>query len=49
MEIEEWEQWFDVEDLSRILNKYCTDVIVQKNISYDDRADGLFCAWVGIV
>ncbi len=49
MEIEEWEQWFDVEELSRILNKYCTKVIVQKNISYDDRADGLFCAWVGIV
>lgn len=49
MEIEEWEQWFDVEGLKEIMSAWCTEVSVKMNISYDGTADGLFCGWVGTV
>lgn len=50
MEICPWEQWFDEKELKEIMERYCTDVIVHPDISYDGKmADGLFCAWVGKV
>lgn len=47
MEICEWEQWFDVEELRQLMGKYCVETWVKKNISYDGQKDGLFCAWYG--
>ncbi len=50
LEINPWEQWFDEDDLKKMLNLYCTDVTVYSDISYDGKdPDGLFCAWVGKV
>lgn len=50
LEIEEWEVWFDAEELKDIMMKYCSEVRVIKNISYEDNvADGLFTAWIGKV
>lgn len=47
-EIEEWEQWFNVEELKSEMWKYCSDVQVIKNISYEGKeADELFYCWVG--
>lgn len=49
LEIEEWEQWFDENELKEELLKYCTDVQVIKDISYENHsADGMFYLWVGI-
>lgn len=49
LEIEEWEQWFDENELKEELLKYCTDVQVVKEISYENRpADGLFYLWMGV-
>lgn len=48
LEIEEWEQWFDENELKQEMLKYCTDVQIIKNISYDNKdADGLFYCWIG--
>ena len=48
-EIEEWEQWFDGDELKEEMLKYCSDVKIIKNISYDKKeADGLFYCWIGI-
>lgn len=49
LEIEKWEQWFDVDELADIMKKYCSEVSVQKEVGYEKPADGLFCAWRGIV
>ena len=47
-DIEEWEQWFDENELKQELLKYCSDVIVKKNINFDDKpANGLFYCWIG--
>ena len=49
-DIEDWEQWFDEMELKEILLKYCSDVEVVKNISFDDEpANGLFYCWTGRV
>lgn len=48
MEIADFEQWFDKNEVKSILLKYCQDVRVEE-ISYNNReADGLFLAWTGI-
>lgn len=47
LEIEDWEQWFDVKELSEIIKEYCNEVQVEENISYGEKKDGLFCAWIG--
>lgn len=48
LEIADFEQWFDKNDVKTILEKYCRKVQV-KEISYDHyEADGLFLAWTGI-
>lgn len=50
MEICDWEQWFDIDDLKQEMEKYCKEVQIDTDISYDDHAaDGLFCAWTGTV
>lgn len=38
-EIGEWEQWFDEQELSGILRKYCGKVSVIKNVSYEEPAN----------
>ena len=49
LEIEEWEQWFDEEELKGELLNYCSSVQVIKDIDYEEKeADGLFFCWVGI-
>lgn len=47
-EIDEWEQWFSEEELFEEFSKYCSDVQIIKDISFDDQAsNGLFYCWVG--
>ncbi|SFL03514.1 malonyl-CoA O-methyltransferase [Lachnospiraceae bacterium KH1T2] len=49
-EIEEWEQWFDDNKLIAIMNKFCKNVTVNRNVGYFKRKpDGVFHAWRGIV
>lgn len=49
-EIEEWEQWFDENELRTELLKYCSDVKIIKDINFDNQpANGLFCCWIGTV
>lgn len=48
--IEEYEQWFDEEELSEELMKYCSNVNVEREVSFDDTpANGLFYCWIGNV
>ncbi len=48
LEITPWEQWFDEDDLKKIMECYCTNVLLYNDISYDGKnPDGLFCIWVG--
>ncbi|SFR72340.1 malonyl-CoA O-methyltransferase [Pseudobutyrivibrio sp. NOR37] len=50
LDIGEWEQWFDVDELKNIMCKYCSNVYVDTNINYEGKgSDGLFCIWVGTV
>ena len=50
MEIEEWEQWFDVDELKSIMSEFCSSVTIERNVSYEDNAvPGLFVAWIGTV
>lgn len=49
MVIGDWEQWFDEDELAKTLGRYCSDVKIVKNLSYEKSADGLFDAWIGKV
>ena len=49
MVIGEWEQWFDEEELKNIMSRYCTEVKVEKKVSYEEADYGLFYAWIGKV
>ena len=49
MEIGEWEQWFDENGLKRIMEKTCSYVEVNKEITYEKDDYGLFYAWLGKV
>lgn len=47
-EIEEWEQWFDKDELLNIMSHYCETIEYVDSIAYDGKeADGLFGAWIG--
>ncbi|KON98332.1 hypothetical protein AF333_03020 [Aneurinibacillus migulanus] len=48
LEISEWEQWFDEERVTQLLEKEGFIVTVRKNISYDQKSgqDQLFIAWI---
>lgn len=49
-DIEEYEQWFDEHELKDEMLKYCSDVRVEKEVSFDNTpANGLFYCWIGIV
>lgn len=49
-EIEDWEQWFDKDELKEIMLRYCTDVNYIADLNYDNQdANGLFGAWIGTV
>ncbi len=50
MQISDYEQWFDEEELKNMLIKYCSKVTIQQYLHYDGEKDsikGLFVAWVG--
>lgn len=49
MVIGEWEQWFDENELKNLMGKYCTEVSVDKKVSYEAEDYGLFYAWIGKV
>jgi len=49
MVIGEWEQWFDEKELKNIMSRYCTEVKVEKKVSYEEADYGLFYAWIGKV
>lgn len=46
MEIDEWEQWISDEDINSYAKEYGGNVRIEKNISYENRNDGLFRAWI---
>lgn len=48
-EIGEWEQWFNEQELSDIMRKYCRTVSVIKDVGYEEPTNGLFYAWIGKV
>ncbi len=48
-DISSWEQWFDVDELQRMIEKYCDNVRVFENVLYEDQNDNLFCIWDGKV
>lgn len=50
MEIEDWEQWFDVAYLTQLMQKNGFVVTVIENISYEKEQfhDGLFVSWCGV-
>lgn len=48
LDIDEWEQWFSEEYITDMLMKYCSEIYVEKDISYDGiPANGLFLCWFG--
>jgi len=47
LEIGTWEQWFDVEELSSIIEEYFTCSRVVKNVPYENMKTDMFCAWIG--
>ena len=49
-QIRDWEVWFDLEELKSIMEEFCSEVIVHKNVNYErNKEDSLFAAWIGIV
>ncbi len=49
MDIAEWEQWFDEEELKEVMSKFCKEVKVYHAIPYEGKNDSLFSAWAGVV
>ena len=50
MEICEWEQWFDEDELASIMQDVCSDVSVISDVYYEDHfKENLFSAWIGVV
>ena len=49
MELMECEQWFDINELKRIMSEYCSTVEVIKRIDYEqEKNDNLFFACIGV-
>lgn len=48
MKISEWEQWFDIHDLSQRLQNLNFDVSIENNVPYENKEDGLFAAWIAV-
>ena len=50
LKLGEWEQWFDKEELIKIMERYCDDVKVKSGVTHDgDSSDAIFCRWTGRV
>ena len=50
LQIRDWEVWYDVEELKGIMEDFCSEVIVHKDVNYESKTeDFLFAAWIGIV
>lgn len=50
LEIGDWEQWLNENELKMIMNQYCKEVTVKHGIEYEGMDNpGLFTAWIGIV
>lgn len=49
-EIEDWEQWFDEEELAQLMKKYCSDVQIIHDAGKDSGSrKNIFSAWIGVV
>lgn len=49
MDICEWEQWFDEQELATIMQEHCASVEVLHSVDYEDHYENLFSVWIGIV
>ena len=48
LDIDSWEQWFDIDEIKEMLEQYCSSVKIYSDISYENgKNDGLFYAWIG--
>lgn len=46
MEIDEWEQWIDGEQIQKVINILGGKVEIVKSVAYESKDDGLFRAWI---
>ena len=46
LEIYEWEQWIDDADIYKFTEECGGNLEIVKSISYENKDDGLFRAWV---
>lgn len=50
MEICEWEQWFDENELAAIMSEFCSEVNIVHDVNYEGYfKEGLFSVWIGKV
>ena len=50
LEICEWEQWFDENELAAIMSEFCSEVNIVHDVNYEQYfKEGLFSAWIGKV
>ena len=49
-EIKDWEVWFGLEALKSLMEEFCSEVKVLKQLNYESKIDdNLFAAWIGTV
>ncbi|GHU05263.1 hypothetical protein FACS1894147_11270 [Spirochaetia bacterium] len=46
IKIEKWEQWFDTRKVASKLTSLGFTVTIFENVAYENKQDGLFCAWL---
>jgi malonyl-CoA O-methyltransferase len=46
LKIEDYEQWFNINEISEKLKKLDMTVTIFDNVPYENKHDGLFCAWL---
>ena len=50
LEICEWEQWFDENELAAIMSEFCSEVNIVHDVNYEGYfKEGLFSVWIGKV
>lgn len=50
LEICEWEQWFDENELAAIMSEFCREVNIVHDVNYEGYfKEGLFSVWIGKV
>ena len=47
MKLPDWEQWFDVNELSRKLEELGIEVELNSNLEYENKSDKLFFGIIG--